>query len=655
MSLEKDKSTFRILVATDIHLGYQHDRNKGKLLYDSFVTFEEILQYGKDYEVDFVLLGGDLFHDTKPSQAALIECMDLLRKYCFGPGAIKMELLTDPDLIFEHCRYKTANYEDPNININMPLFTIHGNHDDPSFSTVGSMDLLSVSGLINYFGKCTSLDEITINPIILKKGTTHIALYGLSYINDQRLNRLIKHSKLKLNVTPELENDLFHILVLHQNRTQHSQNDFVPESKLPPFLNLVIWGHEHECRITPEVVSGQRYQISQPGSSIATSLCESEAVPKHVGILYVNNSQYKMKKLKLKTVRPFVFDTINLHNNPEIEEKKSKRASSKTNIIFEYVDNYIENELLSKAKKQLTGHPKQPKEPLIRLRLFYNDEKDVFETTGLSQKYCDKVANPMTMILFRKIATSSSKSSKNSSINASLDDISEKFQFDDEEKSWTNSVQECIKEYFDIEGNKDLLKVLSVTGLNETLSQYIIKADEDAIHNIIMNKINKTKEYIKKQNVVNPEDIIDKMKEYRDKMNEMEDEERRDVINLMNNKSSKTSTREIYNDINDGDDIILAVDDNIDDNGKQLRNVGKGKAKESTRGRGRGRGRGNRGTTAKSSTSATSKKTPISVLLKSTPIHEQEKQARKQPAGHPSLGHTRNLDQRGFMEYSDSD
>lgn len=268
----------------------------------------------------------------------------------------------------------------------------------------------------------------------------------------------------------------------------------------------------------------------------------------------------------------------------------------------------------------------------------------------------------MTMILFRKIATSSSKSSKNSSINASLDDISEKFQFDDEEKSWTNSVQECIKEYFDIEGNKDLLKVLSVTGLNETLSQYIIKADEDAIHNIIMNKINKTKEYIKKQNVVKPEDIIDKMKEYRDKMNEMEDEERRDVINLMNNKSSKTSTREIYDDINDGDDIILAVDDNIDDNGRQLKNVGKGKAKESTRGRGRGRGRGNRGTTAKSSTSVTSKKTPISLLVKSTPIHEQEKQARKQVqstlnqrAGHPSSSHTRNLDQRRFMEYSDSD
>lgn len=46
---------------------------------------------------------------------------------------------------------------------------------------------------------------------------------------------------------------------------QHALNDYVPESKLPSFLNLVIWGHEHECRIAPEGVTGAPYFISQPG------------------------------------------------------------------------------------------------------------------------------------------------------------------------------------------------------------------------------------------------------------------------------------------------------------------------------------------------------------------------------------------------------
>lgn len=51
---------------------------------DSFVTFEEILKYGRDNEVDLILLGGDLFHDAKPTQVTLLKCVELLRKYCLG-------------------------------------------------------------------------------------------------------------------------------------------------------------------------------------------------------------------------------------------------------------------------------------------------------------------------------------------------------------------------------------------------------------------------------------------------------------------------------------------------------------------------------------------------------------------------------------------
>ena len=89
------------------------------------------------------------------------------------------------------------NFEDPNLNISMPVFSIHGNHDDPSkkysiyllsitfmqpafklrynrngiagFGAIGSMDLLSTSGLVNYFGKWTALSQVVIPPLILKK------------------------------------------------------------------------------------------------------------------------------------------------------------------------------------------------------------------------------------------------------------------------------------------------------------------------------------------------------------------------------------------------------------------------------------------------------------------------------------------------------
>jgi double-strand break repair protein MRE11 len=56
---------------------------------------------------------------------------------------------------------------------------------------------------------------------------------------------------------------------------------------LPEFMNLVVWGHEHDS--IPELIFSceNNFHVYYPGSTIATSLCEGEAMPKHVGILTV--------------------------------------------------------------------------------------------------------------------------------------------------------------------------------------------------------------------------------------------------------------------------------------------------------------------------------------------------------------------------------
>jgi len=51
---------------------------------DSYNTFEEILQIGLEEKVDFVLLGGDLFHENKPKPACLQRTIEIMRKYCLG-------------------------------------------------------------------------------------------------------------------------------------------------------------------------------------------------------------------------------------------------------------------------------------------------------------------------------------------------------------------------------------------------------------------------------------------------------------------------------------------------------------------------------------------------------------------------------------------
>lgn len=77
----------------------------------------------------------------------------------------------------------------------------------------------------------------------------------------------------------------------------HGPKSSVPENGFGDEVDLIIWGHEHDCRIIPrtastepqsvepEIVGGKAYRILQPGSSIATSLAEGESLPKFLFLL----------------------------------------------------------------------------------------------------------------------------------------------------------------------------------------------------------------------------------------------------------------------------------------------------------------------------------------------------------------------------------
>ena len=54
---------------------------------------------------------------------------------------------------------------------------------------------------------------------------------------------------------PTQEEAWFNIFVLHQNRVAHGPGakDCLTDKHLPTFLDFVVWGHEHECRIDPWV------------------------------------------------------------------------------------------------------------------------------------------------------------------------------------------------------------------------------------------------------------------------------------------------------------------------------------------------------------------------------------------------------------------
>ncbi len=102
-------------------------------------------------------------------------------------------------------------------------------------------------------------------------------------------------------------------------------------------INFVIWGHEHDCRVDPEEVAGKQYRICQPGSSVATSLADGEALEKYVvyikidtftnvgirirkvALLEVQGKEYRLTPIPLRTVRPFVLGEVILSEAAEDE------------------------------------------------------------------------------------------------------------------------------------------------------------------------------------------------------------------------------------------------------------------------------------------------------------------------------------------------
>lgn len=301
---------FKILIASDNHLGYlENDPIRGD---DSFRTFEEILNIAIENEVDMVLLGGDLFHDSNPSRECLHRTMQILRNKCVGDRPVSIQVLSSPgapapqagckegeeyiyggpeqhrgrggEKYINTCTPKNPNFTDPNYNISLPVYTIHGNHDDPTGKGPGlsPLDLLADANLINYFGKTQRVDDVTVVPILLRKGSIGVALYGLGNIRNERLYRTLENGKFSLMLSRDDEmdeNDWFNILVVHQNRVSHSPKSFFPQDRIPNEMNFVLWGHEHDCQIGPSKIFDNTF-LSQPGSSIAASLTEKESEPK---------------------------------------------------------------------------------------------------------------------------------------------------------------------------------------------------------------------------------------------------------------------------------------------------------------------------------------------------------------------------------------
>ncbi|TID13146.1 hypothetical protein CANINC_005002 [Pichia inconspicua] len=410
--IEPGPDTFRILLTTDNHVGYmENDKVRGD---DSWKTFAEILKIGREQDVDMIVQGGDLFHVNAPTKKSYYHVMRALREYCWCDKPIEYRLVSDPSdaMATKHFVYP-AEY-DMNVNVGMPLYAISGNHDDATGEELLSpLDILSVSGLINHFGRVIDNEQITVCPLLFNKGKTNLALYGLHSVREERLMKTMASGNLEF-LEPDTEEDgdseesvqWFNLMCIHQNHVHRPGVKVVEETCLPTFLDFVLWGHEHDCKPVAVQNDITGTYILQAGSSIATSLSEGETLDKHVYVLSVKGKDFSLQPIKLKTVRPFIMKDIVLSRSGLSATSSNKKEV--LNYLMIEVELMIEN-----AKQMWKDNNKELFEdeiftdadiplPLIRLRVEYSGGYEVENPRFFSNRFVGRVANINDVVLFYK-------------------------------------------------------------------------------------------------------------------------------------------------------------------------------------------------------------------------------------------------------------
>ena len=103
--------------------------------------------------------------------------------------------------------------------------------------SLSAIDIISTAGLLNHFGKASSCENIDMSPVLLKKGNTKLALYGLGAQRDERLHKTFVLKKVRMLRPREDPDTWFSVFVIHQNRLVLGSYD---EKALPQIYTVYM-------------------------------------------------------------------------------------------------------------------------------------------------------------------------------------------------------------------------------------------------------------------------------------------------------------------------------------------------------------------------------------------------------------------------------
>lgn len=151
------------------------------------------------------------------------------------------------------------------------------------------------------------------------------------------------------------------------------------------------------------------FRITQPGSSVATSLTGGEAVRKQVGLLEIKYNQFRLKSIPLTQVRSFVMGEVSLQDrrstldpeDPKIDKKITAFLEEEVNVLkHEAIDKY-QNLLRDAAAagnaadtEKLKYKLQKPEEVLVRLKVEHSGYSTL-NNQRFGAKFVGALANPV--------------------------------------------------------------------------------------------------------------------------------------------------------------------------------------------------------------------------------------------------------------------
>jgi double-strand break repair protein MRE11 len=229
---------FRLAVTSNINIGTRED--SPTLMNDPLDSFTEILTTSLNLNSDALLIAGNLFNNSVVSNHTLSKTFGIMNQLIYGGR--------DIDFITKNFM---PNYANENINIQMPIFAIHGNNDKPTNDKLSNcLDVFNNSLYLNYLGKILSFDQkILIKPIIFDKGDIKLAIYSISNIREIKISALLAQKKFQFVIPSDSHSPYFNILMINQKKSKSDKRVSFPSNDLftgdfPDFFNLIIWGSE---------------------------------------------------------------------------------------------------------------------------------------------------------------------------------------------------------------------------------------------------------------------------------------------------------------------------------------------------------------------------------------------------------------------------